>query len=90
MDIFLRSAIGAIVWTLANVIYFDLRRRDVHGFGRLMAFFAGYPGTMVSLFLVRRGHVPRLDPPPDDEERLLREIRVDRELRAGPEAPPGP
>lgn len=92
MDIFLRSLIGAIVWTLANVIYVDLRRKGIRGFGRAVAFFAGWPGTLISLFAVREGSVPRLDPPPEDEDRLLREIRVDRELRGdsgGGQAPPG-
>ena len=82
MDIFLGSLIGAIVWTLANVIYVDLRRKGVRK-GRLIAFFVGYPGTLISLFGVREGTVPQLTPPPDDEDRLLREIRMDRELREG-------
>jgi len=81
MDIFLTSLIGAIVWTVANVIYLDLRRKGVWGLGRIVAFFAGYPLTLISMFAVREGVVPRIEPPPDDEERLLREIRVDRELR---------
>jgi len=105
MDIFLESLIAAIVWTLANVIYVDLRRKGIRR-GRVIAFFVGWPGTFFSLFAVREGVVPHFEAPPDDDERLLREIRVDRELRGdaagalgggtheqvwgeGPEAPPG-
>ena len=81
MDIFLESLIGAIVWTLANVIYVDLRRKGIRR-GRVIAFFVGWPGTFLSLFAVPEGVTPRFDPPTDDDdERLLREIRVDRELR---------
>jgi hypothetical protein len=105
MDIFLRSLIGAIVWTFANLIYLDLRRKGVRR-GRILAFFVGWPGTFLSALTVREGQVAQIEPPPDDVDRLLRDIRVDRELRgdlraepAGdayeqvhgeePEAPPG-
>lgn len=105
MDFFLEWLIGAIVWTFANVVYVDLRRKGRRR-GRIISFIAGYPGTLISLFVVREGQVPRIEPP-DDDDRLLREIRVDRELRGdglgweqrrsaagrtgeeGPEAPPG-
>jgi hypothetical protein len=105
MNIFLEPVMWAIVWTLANVVYVDLRRKGVRR-GRVIAFFVGWPGTLLSLFAVREGVQPRFDTPPDDDERLLREVRADRELRgevAGrtsrdgyeqtgkeePEAPPG-
>lgn len=71
------------MWALANVIYVDLRRKGVRR-GRIIAFIVGYPGTLISLFGVREGTVSQLTPPSDDEDRLLREIRVDRELREGP------
>ena len=48
-----------------------------------MAFFAGYPGTLLSYFVVREGQIPRIEPASDDDDRLLHEIRVDRELRTG-------
>lgn len=82
MHIFLEPLLGAIVWTAANVIYVDLRRKAKRK-GRFISFIAGYPGTLVSMFVVREGTDPQIEPPPDDEERLLREIRVDRELRGG-------
>jgi hypothetical protein len=103
MDIFLGSLIGAIVWTFGNVLYLDLRRKGIRR-GRLLAFFVGWPGTLFTAVSVREGTVPQIEPPPDDVDRLLREIRVDRELRGefdvrrggaderwgnGPEAPPG-
>jgi hypothetical protein len=80
MDYFLERLIVAIVWTFANVLYVDLRRKGKHR-GRFISFIVGYPGTLVSLFLVKEGQVPKIEPPDDDDERLLREIRVDRELR---------
>ena len=78
---FLESLIGAIVWAVANVVYIDLRRKGKRGFGRFVSFFAGLPATWIWLFTVPEGQAPRIEPPPDDEDRLLREIRVDRELR---------
>jgi hypothetical protein len=83
MQDFLRWAIGAAVWTLANVVYFDLRRKGVRGFGRFAAFWAGNPATWITLFMVREGRTEQIEPPPDDEDRLLREVRIDRELRGG-------
>jgi len=80
MHIFLEPLVGAIVWVAANVIYVDLRKKGRRK-GRFISFFAGYPGTLVSMFVVREGTDPQIEAPPDDEERLLREIRVDRELR---------
>jgi hypothetical protein len=80
MGIFLEWLIPAIVWSFANVLYVDLRRKGERR-GRIIAFFAGYPGTLLSLFVVPEGTLPRIEPLPDDEDRLLREIRVDRELR---------
>jgi len=84
MDIFLRWAIGAIVWTLANVVYLDLRRKGIRR-GRFIAFFAGYPGTFISLFIVREGAASHLRPPPDDDDALLRDIHADRALREASE-----
>ena len=81
MPYFLEGLIGAIVWTVANVVYVDLRRKGERGFGRFVSFFAGMPATWLWLLMIREGELPRVGPPPDDEDRLLREIRVDRELR---------
>lgn len=84
MHIFLEPLVGAIVWIAANVIYVDLRKKGRRR-GRFISFFAGYPGTLVSMFVVREGTDPRIEPPPDDEATLLREIRADRGLRGGNE-----
>lgn len=78
---FLRWAVGAIVWAFANVVYIDMRRKGIRGFGRFAAFWVGNPTTWISLFVVKEGQVALVEPPPDDDARLLREIRVDRELR---------
>jgi hypothetical protein len=81
---FLQWTVGAIVWTLANAVYFDMRRKGVRGFGRFVAFCAGNPTTWITFFAVKEGRVETFAPPPDDDARLLREVRVDRELRGVP------
>ncbi len=91
MEDFLRWGVGAIVWTLANAVYFDLRRKGIRGFGRLVAFWVGNPLTWITLFGVKEGRVARIETPPDDDDRLLREVRIDRELRGlGPGVGPDP
>ncbi len=81
MEDFLRWGVGAIVWTLANAVYFDLRRKGIRGFGRFAAFWVGNPMTWITLFVVKEGKLDQIETPPDDEDRLLREVRIDRELR---------
>jgi hypothetical protein len=78
---FLQWAVGAIVWTLANVVYVDMRRKGVRGFGRFAAFWVGFPGTWLSLLVVRGGQAATIEAPDDDEEVLLRQVRLDREAR---------
>jgi hypothetical protein len=82
-DLFLKALVGAIVWTLANVVYFDLKRRGVHGFTRFAAFWVGNPTTWITFFVVSEGRQPTFEAVPDDEDELLAEIRHDRSLRAG-------
>jgi hypothetical protein len=81
MTYFLQASIGAILWGVANLVYIGSRRRGERGFGRVIAFFAGMPTTWIALFVVPEGRRSMVEPPPDDEDRLLREIRADRELR---------
>jgi hypothetical protein len=78
---FLNWAVGAIVSALANVIYIDMRRKGVRGFGRFVAFFVGFPWTLTWLFIVDEGSAAELEPAPGDEEELLREVRLDRARR---------
>ena len=78
---FLHWAVGAIVSTIANVVYFDLRRKGTRNFGRFAAFWAGNPWTWITLFVVKEGRVTLVEPATDDDDRLLSEIHVDRELR---------
>jgi len=73
--------IGAIVWTLANVVYLDLKRKGLRGFTRFAAFWVGTPTTWVTFFVVSEGRQPTFHPPPDDDEALLAEIRADRARR---------
>lgn len=84
MQDFLQWTVGAIVWTLANAVYFDMKRKGVRGFGRFAAFCAGNPTTWITFFAVKEGRVEAFAPPPDDDDRLLREVQVDRELRGPP------
>ena len=77
-------ALGASGWVLGNAIYYDMRRKGVRGFSRFVAFMAGNPTTWLTMFLVREGQVAKFEPPPDDDERLFREVRMDRELRGLP------
>jgi len=79
---FLEVIIGAIVWTIANLVYLDLKRKGVHGFTRFAAFWLGTPTTWVTLFAVREGRRPTFENTPDDDgSALLEEIRRDRALR---------
>jgi hypothetical protein len=70
-------------------MYVDLRRKGAAR-GRFLAFCVGYPGTLISLFVVREGETPRIEPPTDDEVGLLQEIRKDRESRGEREAREAP
>lgn len=86
---FLKALVGAIVWALANVVYYDLKRKGVRSFGRFAAFWVGNPTTWITFFVVPEGRHPAFEPPPDDEAALLAEIRSDRALRSGDEASEG-
>ena len=77
----LEAMVTAAVWAVSNLVYFDLRRKGVRGFSRFLAFWMGNPWTWVSFFLVPEGSQPIFEPPPDDEARLLQEVRTDRLLR---------
>ena len=81
--LFLKALIGAIVWSVANVVYIDLRRKGVHGFTRFAAFWAGTPTTWISLFAVPEGKQPTFHSGEGDDDSLLAEVRRDRALRAG-------
>jgi hypothetical protein len=82
--LFLKALIGAIVWSVANVVYIDLRRKGVHGFTRFAAFWAGTPTTWISLFAVREGKQPTFHAHDDEDDGgLLAEVRRDRALRDG-------
>jgi hypothetical protein len=85
---FLQWAVGTLVWVLGNAVYVDMRRRGARGFGRFAAFWVGFPVTFLWKALVKEVGLPGIDPPEDDEDELLRQIRLDRrarELREGGE-----
>lgn len=76
------SIIGGLLWTIANVLYIDMKRKGKAGFSRIVLFWMGIPLTWLWLLLVREGSAPELADTPDDAEALLAEIR--RERRLGP------
>ena len=78
---------GSIIWTLANVLYIDLKRKGRTGFSRIILFWMGIPLTWLWLFLVREGSAPPLEEPPDDAEAILAEIRRERRLGSGASGP---
>jgi hypothetical protein len=80
---FLQWSVGAIVWTLANVVYVDMRRRGARGFGRFAAFWVGFPVSFLWMALVKEGRAlpTSEDYLEDDADALLREVRRDRESR---------
>ncbi len=82
MGFLLKELVGLFVWLVANAVYLDARRTGRRGIYRFLAFWMGLPGTLGSLILVREGSHPRVVPPPDDENRLLAEVRRDRWLRS--------
>ncbi len=87
MGPFLNAVVPAIISVLANVVYFDMKRKGVRGWGRFFAFVAGNPMTWITFFFVHERPVvgPRVvdtfQPPEDDDQALLAEIRRDRALR---------
>lgn len=79
---FLNAILGAIVWALANIVYYDLKRKGVRNFGRFAAFWVGNPATWITFFAVREGNPDLVDPPADDDEALLAEVWMHRRLDA--------
>jgi len=78
METVIGSVVGVLVWLLANVVYADKRRRSVRGFARLVAFWLGLPVSVLTMVFVGEGSQPTLEPPPDDDDALLAEVRRDR------------
>jgi len=83
MDILLREIAGLVVWLVANAVYLDSVRRGRRGFKRFLAFWMGLPATFLCKLLVTEGSQPDLQPPPDDEDALLEDVRRSRALEPG-------
>jgi hypothetical protein len=79
------AVVGATVWALANVVYYDMKRRGARGFGRFAAFWVGTPTTWITLFAVRKARQPSFEDH-DGDAALLAEVRRDRALRDGRQA----
>lgn len=84
----MESVVQLVVWIFAFVVanwaYRDFVREGSGGFGRLVAFWMGFPATFATRLLVReRSETDMRD---DDEglDHLVREIRRDR-VRRGAE-----
>lgn len=84
MDI-VHEIISLAVWVVANVVYLDSVRRGRGGFRRLVAFWMGVPGTVLSKILVKEGSQPDLRPSPEADEALLDEVRRSRAVGPGEE-----
>ena len=82
------AVVGLMVWVVANVVYANQVRVGKRGFRRFLAFWLGFPATFFSLLVLDEGSQPALEPPPDDEEALLREVRRDRARALEGHAPP--
>ncbi len=87
MSELLRAAAAVLVSVMANLVYFDMKRKGRHGFTRLLSFWLGTPVTWLSFLLLKEGSQPALEPPEEDDEALLREIRRDRALRGDTDDP---
>lgn len=86
----LEEILGAVVWIIANLTYRPMVRDGERGFRRFAAFWLGWPGTLVSYFVImptRRMARPEADAryraqlELEEERDLLLEIRRDRVLR---------
>ncbi|HEX9885580.1 MAG TPA: hypothetical protein VGA70_03790 [Longimicrobiales bacterium] len=79
--------IGLFAWFIANWVYLDFRRTGRRGFKRLVGFWMGWPGTFLSMLLVRDGSQPAMLGDDTGLDQLMNQIRRDRRLRAGDERP---
>ena len=86
----LEATVTAVVWAVANVVYFEQKRRGIQSVSRFIAFWLGNPGTWVTFFMLSEGSHAELKAPPDDEAELFREVRKDRRLRAARGDPTAP
>ena len=74
-EAFLNEVVAAIVWAVANGVYYDKKRRGEQGFGRFVAFWVGNPATWITFFAVREGRTPTFEPQVDDAV-LFEEVRA--------------
>lgn len=74
-----------VLWILANAVYVDMRRRGEKGLKRLVAFWIGWPGTLVGMLSVDEASQPAVRKDDRDLGLLVREIRRDRAVRGLPE-----
>ena len=75
----LEAIVTVVVSAVSNMVYLDLKRKGIHGFTRFLAFWMGNPWTWVTFFVVPEGTQQVFEPPPDDDARVLQEVRLLRE-----------
>ncbi len=82
--------LGGLIWVIANLVYGSMVGDGKQGIRRFAAFYLGFPGTLVSYFVIkptRRVAEPKADARYraqlefEEERDLLLEIRRDRTLR---------
>jgi len=82
---------GAVLWLLANIVYWDDRRRGRDdGFRRIVAFLLGWPATFVTFLVLTEGSVPPARRDDAGLDALVDRIREDRLRRELGSAEPGP
>lgn len=78
----MESIAALCLWILANAVYVDMRRQGAKGFKRLVAFWIGWPGTLVGMFSVDEASQPPIRSDDRDLRLLVEEVRRDRWERA--------
>lgn len=74
---------AAILWVVANAVYAEMRREGRRGLRRLVAFWIGWPGTLVGLVSIDEGSQPPLRDDDHGLPDLVERIRADRADRIG-------
>jgi len=72
----LEGMLGGAVWVIANIAYGSMIRTGEQGFGRLVAFFFGWPGTFVSYMVIKP---TRRMPEPQTDSRYQRQLELEEE-----------
>lgn len=83
------TIVGGVLWILANVVYWEARREGERGCRRFLAFWLGFPTTILSLLFIPEGSQPPLRNDDRGLKGLVQEIRRDRGVRGNTEGGSG-